>query len=121
MKSRIGHTILNVINIARGSHTRCKCYIHSKAFDVICHVTKVTRRIRSVEKQKLQEYKCIVGNNFPFKYVNFIYVQFHHVCDLFLQPFQAHFHKQFSSRWDEKTFIIDSTFDVLLPRLDANR
>lgn len=25
---------------------------------------KVTRRIRSIEKQKLQEYKCIVGNFF---------------------------------------------------------
>jgi hypothetical protein len=39
------HTILNVINIARGSHTGCKCYIYSKAFDVMCHVTKVTKRI----------------------------------------------------------------------------
>jgi len=74
-------TILNVINIARGSHTGCKYYIHSKAFDFICNVTKVTRRIRSIEKQKLQkEYKCIVGNFFfSFKYVNFMYVQFHHV------------------------------------------
>jgi len=81
-------TILNVINIARGSHAGCKCYIHSKAFDVICHVAKVTRRIRSIEKQKLQKriqvhcWQLFLS----FKYVNFMYVQFHHVWDLFLQP-----------------------------------